>query len=147
MRVAGHYEEPLNNSRTPLHTPHATRDAATLSSPVTLSPARRANELLTAQMDRQRLGAVHGRQRECECATGLRHASLCAIIGLKHERVPGLHEHYTGEGHERGAPAAHNAQLAPVPVEPKQHLRDRGWLPRLQGPQLHTGVLGPRLVL
>ena len=43
--------------------------------------------------------------------------------------------------------AAHDAQLAAVSVEPSQKLRERGWLPRLQGPQLDAGVVGPRLVL
>ena len=43
--------------------------------------------------------------------------------------------------------AAHDAQLAAVPVEPEQQLREGGGLPRLQGAQLDAGVLGPRLVL
>lgn len=43
--------------------------------------------------------------------------------------------------------AAHDAQLAAVSVKPDEQLRERGRLPRLQGPQLDAGVLGPRVML
>ena len=43
--------------------------------------------------------------------------------------------------------AAHDAQLAAVSVEADEQLRERGGLPRLQGPQLDEGVLHPRLLL
>jgi hypothetical protein len=43
--------------------------------------------------------------------------------------------------------AAHDAQLAAVSVKPDEQLRERGRLPRLQGPQLDAGVLGPRVLL
>ena len=151
------------------------------------------------------MAAVHGRQREHECAAGLGHAPLRAVLALQHERVPRLHEHHAGERHERWAAAAHlgrkqgppsfgqsgaeqaapapeearggtqspglshpasgaalagrgpravlftvaahDAQLAPMSVEPDEQLRERGGLPRLQGAQLDAGVVGPRLVL